>query len=213
MAGSAHCTSSTTSTVGPRAITRLSSASTTIISIDGPLRRRGAQRREDQRRARHRLDHRGPLGVVRLAQPSLQGEHQRVVHRLHGPEAQALPPQHLRALTLTCSQTLRTRLVLPIPASPWTSTARGEPSRPARTTSSSLARSSARPDSVGAKAAGLMTSSVTPREPDCLPTSPAGGAPVSEGPFPGSEGSLPIRDRWPQNQRGGISNHHTRRIS
>ena len=68
-----------------------------------------------------------------------------------------------------CSHTLRTKTVLPMPASPWTSTARGEPSRPARTTSSNLARSSARPDSVGAIAAGLMTSSVTPRGPTVSP--------------------------------------------
>ena len=71
--------------------------------------------------------------------------------------------------SLTSSQTRRTRVVLPTPASPWTSTARGEPSRPARTTSSNLARSSARPDSVAVSAGGLMTSSVTPWSPTVAP--------------------------------------------
>jgi hypothetical protein len=62
-----------------------------------------------------------------------------VVHRLHRSEtAGSAPTAPAAPSPVTPSQTLRTRVVFPMPASPWTSTARGEPSRPARTTSSNL---------------------------------------------------------------------------
>jgi hypothetical protein len=81
-------------------------------------------RAQDRRRTGDSLDDRGSFGVSGLAQSSLQREHQRVVHRLHRTEAQALPPHNTRAPSaFTCSQKLRTSVVLPMPASPWTSTA------------------------------------------------------------------------------------------
>ena len=178
------------------------------------LRGRGTQRRQDQRRTRHRLDDRGPLGVVRLAQPPLQREHQRVVHRLHRPEPQALPPQHLRALALHLLADAAHQGGLPDPrltvhqhrprrtVQPGTDHVE-QPGPFART-----ARQRRR------QCSGSHDTECDHVEPDCLPTSPARrGVPVSEGPFPGSEGLLPIRALRPQNQRGGISNHHLRSTS
>ena len=176
----------------------------------GALRGHGAQRGQDERRAGHRLDDRGPLGVSGLTQPPLQRQHQRVVHGLDRPEAQALAPQHLRSLErdlsahaahqrgladpgLTVHQHRRRRAVQP---------GTGYVEQPR-----SLFRAAGQRRRHGSRS---HATECDPGTPDCLPISGPRG---SKGRPPGSEGLLPIRSQRPQHQRGAISNHSLRSTS
>ena len=93
--GSAHWTSSTTSTVGPRATTRPMSASTTVIRREPDVS--GAAPRDGSTRAAAGISSMiaALSAVAGSSEPALQREHQRVVRRLDRAEAQRLSPQHL----------------------------------------------------------------------------------------------------------------------